>query len=369
MRILLQESDVNDPELSNSDKKILSLLHTKVFDDLYGDHTTWDYEDKEYVKNHLENFDEDLLLGIRNFLKDILHLEENLITYYTELFFKEYREEGDYKTPIWKQDNDLDFYELEKKYAEIKDISPIWVRNTHETRYGLPIIFDYTALQQFMIGTKEESRKALREYYEGSGIYDFMEWVGEEGIISNLYVTNTDKRLLAHDEANYRVEDLDDIDLIDEIKDTEIGDEYKELEKELDSLLDDDISQDTSEIEKKMERIIQRARDVVRERIYDDIYYRLDQELEDYLWEMGYIRQKNGKWEFGENLRKDSRGGLDGTHFDIDLLPNWLNVDEDDLVEDMVEKFADYEVLSDEGYYEWAKDKNGDIYYIYPMDY
>ena len=42
MRILLRESDVNDPELRNSDKKILSLIHTKVFDNLYGDHSTWD---------------------------------------------------------------------------------------------------------------------------------------------------------------------------------------------------------------------------------------------------------------------------------------------------------------------------------------
>jgi len=264
---------------------------------------------------------------------------------------------------VWKQDNDLRFYELEKKYAEIKGISPIWVRNTHDTRYGLPILYDYIKQEQFMIGTEGESRKALMEYYEGSGIYDFIEWLGEEGIINNLYITHTDKRLLANDEANYRVEDLDDIELIEEIKDTELGDEYKELEKELDS------EKDTGEIEKRMERIIQQARDVVRERIYDDVYYRLDQELEDYLWEMGYITQKNGKWVFGENLRKDSRGGLDGTHFDIDLLPNWLNVDEDDLVEHMVEKFADYEVLSDEGYYEWSKDKNGDIYYIYPTDY
>jgi len=52
---------------------------------------------KKMLKNHLENFDEDLLLGIRNFLEDILHLEENLITYYTELFFREYKEDGDYK--------------------------------------------------------------------------------------------------------------------------------------------------------------------------------------------------------------------------------------------------------------------------------
>jgi len=363
MRILLRESDINDPELSNSDKKILSLLHNKVFNEIYGDHTTWDDEDKEYAKNHLDNFDEDLLLGIRNFLEDILHLEENLITYYAELFFKEYIEGGDYNQQVWKQDNDLRFYELEKKYAEIKGISPIWVRNTHDTRYGLPILYDYIKQEQFMIGTEGESRKALMEYYEGSGIYDFIEWLGEEGIINHLYITHTDKRLLAHDESNYRVEDLDDIEIIDEIKDTELGDEYKELEKELDS------EKDTGEIEKRMERIIQQARDVVRERIYDDVYYRLDKELEDYLWEMGYITQKNGKWVFGENLRKDSRGGLDGTHFDIDLLPNWLNVDEDDLVEHMVEEFADYEVLSDEGYYEWAKDKNGDIYYIYPTDY
>ena len=158
MRILLRESDINDPELSNSDKKILSLLHNKVFNKIYGDNTSWGDEEKvdifrngnlvgvsykEYIKNHLDNFDEDLLLGIRNFLEDILHLEEDLITYYTELFFKEYKEDGDYKTSIWKQDTDLRFFELEKKYAEIKDISPIWVRNTHETHYGLPIIKDY----------------------------------------------------------------------------------------------------------------------------------------------------------------------------------------------------------------------------------
>ena len=35
MRILLHESDINDPELSNSDKKILTLLHTKALPKVY----------------------------------------------------------------------------------------------------------------------------------------------------------------------------------------------------------------------------------------------------------------------------------------------------------------------------------------------
>jgi len=56
MRILLRESDINDPELSNSDKKILSLLHNKVFNKIYGDNNTWDDEDKEDVKKSFREF-------------------------------------------------------------------------------------------------------------------------------------------------------------------------------------------------------------------------------------------------------------------------------------------------------------------------
>ena len=367
MRILLRESDVNDPELSNSDKKILSLIHTKVFDNLYGDHTTWDEEDREEIKNLLEKFDEDLLIGIRNFLKTTLHLEEDLITYYAELFFKEYREDGDYKSQLWKQDKDLKFFDLEKKYAEMRDISPLWVINSHDSRYGLPIVYDYTNNQHWAIGDQEESDDAMREYYE-SAIYDlrdFVDWGGEDIIIRNLYVTHTDKRLLAQDESEYRVGDLDDTELLEEIKNTELGDEYENLEEKLDSLLDDD--KDTSEVEKRMSRIIELAKEKTKERFYDEMFGRLDEELEDYLWEMGYITDKDGKWEFGDNLRSRGRGGLH-TYFDPDLLPSWLNVDEDEIINELV-KNSDYEVISDHGYYDWFKDENGDIYYIYDIDY
>ena len=50
MRILLRESDINDPELSNSDKKILSLLHNKVFNKIYGE--VIDDEFKEYERKY-----------------------------------------------------------------------------------------------------------------------------------------------------------------------------------------------------------------------------------------------------------------------------------------------------------------------------
>ena len=55
---------------------------------------------------------------------------------------------------------------------------------------------------------------------------DFVDWGGEDIIIRNLYVTHTDKRLLAQDESEYRVGDLDDTELLEEIKNTELGDEY-----------------------------------------------------------------------------------------------------------------------------------------------
>ena len=385
MRILLHESDINDAELSNSDKKILNLLHTKALPKVYSlilqvrhginnqktSSDTWDDEDKKYIEDAIINVDEDIVRAVVKFLKDTLHLSPKDVDYYGELFFNNFNIEGNYKNQLYKQERDLVISPESKLYSELVGGSPLWVIPTDETTYGMPIIYDMVRQAHYFIGDEDESEDALRDYFEGLYIDDRMlvDYIGEEELIHRLEVTDTDKRLIAIDESDHLESEMSDEDIINELDDEDvIWEEYMETKEKIEEYEEED--KDTTLLENKLDKILQKGRESVRERIYVDIYDRLENNLIDYLWELGYIDKTNrGDFRFGETMRvSTSSYGERSSTFDFDLLPGWLHIDVDKIIEREV-KYKDFEILSDSSYMEKHKDKEGDIYYVYETDY
>jgi predicted esterase YcpF (UPF0227 family) len=117
----------------------------------------------------------------------------------------------------------------------------------------------------------------------------------------------------------------------------ELVKEYKEMEEEWGELTS---SEDGSQYKLRMSEIVEKGRENVREIIYDDIYNRLENDLTEYLEELGYVSGhrdafKNSWEEFNDD---------EFDNFEIWQLSPYENVDE---------------VYLD----------NGDIYYIIQIDY
>jgi hypothetical protein len=66
----------------------------------------------------------------------------------------------------------------------------------------------------------------------------------------------------------------------------ELVKEYKEMEEEWGELTS---SEDGSQYKLRMSEIVEKGRENVREIIYDDIYNRLENDLTEYLEELGYV--------------------------------------------------------------------------------
>ncbi len=128
--------------------------------------------------------------------------------------------------------------------------------------------------------------------------------------------------------------------------------EYEELKEEWGELPD---SKDSSQYELRIDEIIEEGRELVREIIYDDTYHKLENELEDYLWEMGYISKEQGGYI---TINKKQWDNLPGW-----VYCDWIEVEEDQVHNLEIEQLSTYEDV-DRVYLD-----NGDIYYIIQIDY
>jgi hypothetical protein len=167
-------------------------------------------------------------------------------------------------------------------------------------------------------------------------------------------VRDTNKRIISSEESNYYEKDMSDEDVIDYLNDnsndSELVDEYMELEEKWGELLP---SEDGTEYTKRMDEIISEGREIVRELIYDAIYEKLsdNDSLTDYLWELGYITKKGGYFSVPPKTK----------------LPNWLSFDWNSFNEEQLDNLEVSE-LSPYGDYDTFK-WDGDTYYIYRIDY
>ena len=207
--------------------------------------------------------------------------------------------------------SESDFDQLLNSYSAYED-----------SDYPAELIFEYASDNSLDI---EDAIRSMEDNYYGAydEMSDFAYQMVSEGIYipsgRDVYVTDTDKRLISGEEADAITGDMDNEQIIDESSDgrrtynskkQEIESKIEELQDEISSLEDlqsesendedydniaDTITDKESEIEEleeALENLEEEIADDVRQEVYDEIYDRtydrLENDLEDWLSEYGY---------------------------------------------------------------------------------
>lgn len=203
----------------------------------------------------------------------------------------------------------------------------------------------FEVILKWMNDKGEDDANNAADAYNGSykDEEDFAYEMVQQGVISDLTpyltMTETDRRILAGEESDNRVEDMDDDDLIreadmeddlielqeksdkadnDEEKISEVKDKIEELESELTELEDDEegnyreIEFKKAEIEsaeeelakleseyeevnfdREKDKIVDKAREKVRDQVYDEVYEALSDPVEYFVNEQGIYSQED----------------------------------------------------------------------------
>ena len=354
-------------ELSSADKKMLSIIHNKVWKN-YANNDRISYD----VVEELRNLDEDFLIPLYVFLRDTMGFEDKeQIDYYMRLFINNFQEGGDY-SKLTTQQEDIIPTPNEHHMAlsqELNQSPLLFVDMKEEYDDGMPIFKSIVPNTHYYVGTEDATLNAIRNmlsdrYYNFLDAYQHND--GLDGITDYFYITDTDKRIIAGEYADHMESDMRDQDVLhmakhesDSEKIEDLVDRYESLEDgDGDPMLNTGVSPEV-----EMEDIMDTLREEVREIIYDREYEGMDKYLDDWLREHGYLTEdKWGSPEFVKHyLNKYDEP-------DMSKLPNWVNFDLDELVKDHATIDRAGELSNIDDYYAIQK-INGDTYYIIELDY
>jgi len=214
--------------------------------------------------------------------------------------------------------DDLDFWnreqikEFEEQFGEIKSVDERGNGEYYiETDSGEYRVFtDYETARQIAID------ELVDMWESDSGSFP-VDWVVE----SNIYITDTDKRILANEIADNDVSDLDDDEIFEkaeyyghsELKEEKENNEEKigDLEDEIDSVEEkqektqsdkrylfyddkiDKLKEEIEKLEKKNENLVDQARDNVIHEIYEETKEALDDPIQYFVKEQGLYTKED----------------------------------------------------------------------------
>jgi hypothetical protein len=249
----------------------------------------------------------DYYIQIYEFIRDSLFVDdyENLKEIFL-YFIYNYNGDGNYsnaKYPDITNDDLLDQFDDRVVIASIYfKTLPFFIFSELYWSYGeVPVYYILTEDEHYAIGTWSQVKAAMEHEVSERWEYetDVIDVLGVDHYLMFCEVSDTDKRIISSEESSEYEGDMSDEDVIpylnDNSNDSELVDEYMELEEKWGELLP---SEDGTEYTKRMDEIITEGREIVRELIYDAIYEKLsdNDSLKDYLWELGYITKK--RWVF-----------------------------------------------------------------------
>jgi len=347
MKKLLLEELLGSTLSENFIRRILNVLYKIVTVEEY----EVSFENSELIKY------------IYKYLSTDMGLENEDITRIIILFIVNYEEDIDFiNVPILNRieiltDNIQSLYEsLFDDHrilvlSEHLQISPFLIEPTPiGTHYGITT-FSADG-DEYGIGTEQEMDGALEEWYDSYyGQYDDLsEIVGADALLNYLYIDDTTRRTIADEDSTNRSDNLDEEEILEQMR--SLTDDYSRIEyliKKYDELKRQQSEDEDFNQENQMSHIIEKGRSILQEIYYDETYESLD-DLEEYLYEQGYIS-------------KDRYGNK--TINDLENLLNWLSFDENKFKEDMIGD-ADFDVLFDNGT-DWTR-YDGVRYYIGKID-
>lgn len=366
------ENDIKG--LSPSDKKMLSIIHNKVWEEHADD--SWLKQQKTVLNydivEEMKNLDETFLSRIYDFLKNIMGFDDpKQIGYYIKLFINNFQEDGDYNKLTTQGENIIPGPNYHHQaVANNLNLPPILVVDKKETwDRDMSVFYDIVNEDHYEVGTEDETLRAINDsmqdrYYNFSEAAQFEGTVN--GLINYLYIDDTDKRIIAGEYAE-SVESDNGIDkIIRMIKDYDYEDEDKKLMRRYYQLEHNEDDPINSGIPKKieMDQIEDSLRERLRELVYDDEYKKMDNYIVDWLMDHGYLTQdqKWGDYEFTKPYLNK------WNEVDVSKLPKWLNFDREEFIEDQTEIHRAGELSNIDDYYD-TETIDDDTYYIIQIDY
>jgi hypothetical protein len=301
--------------------------------------------------------------NIFNFINKTLGFDDSeTINQIFNYFIWNYNDEGDYsntETPNIKYTNLLNMFDDRGLIlADYLKIPPFLIEKMDYPNYEMPIFFSYSDDNHYSIANEREVEDSKRTYSEDRWSEESEVWehLGGNTYLDFVYVSDTDKRMVANEEASHYEGEMDEEDVIDYLREN-MG-EYENAKGIIEAY--DEVAEKWGELpasangapyQMKMSDIAEEGRETVRLIIYDYVYDRLDNELTYYLLELGYInkREKNNDYV-------------------INKMPDWVTFD--------WSEFHNYDVdhitpedLSSYGDFDTFRGNDNIYYYIMLQDY
>lgn len=150
----------------------------------------------------------------------------------------------------------------------------------------------------WVVAPSEDDAEELAKEQVRRDLEDEPELFTQDWLQNYMSMTDTDRRIIAGEESDRYVEDMDDDSLLEEAGEKE---EYDEIQDEIDELeSQDNVDEDkVSELEDKQQDLIERSKETVRDEKYDEIYDALEDPVEYFVEEQGiYTREELMKQGF-----------------------------------------------------------------------
>ncbi len=375
----LVENFVEPKEITSYEKKLLKLIHNKVWEDHANDDRI-----KYDIVEELRNLDDTVILSLYQFIKNIMGYDDpKKIEYLIKSFINNFQEDGNYEKLTTQGENIIPKpNDKHLSVANNLNLPPILVIDMKETwDRDMSVFYDIVNEDHYEVGTEEETLRAINDSMQDR-YYNFNEAAQFEGtvngLVNYLFIDDADKRIVASEYA----ESVDSSNNINKIIRMFIDFEYTEEDRLLlqkyiqlrekegydptayryvsgKLKMGNDIP---STVE--MEDIEKSIRERFREIVYDDEYEKMDNNIVDWLMEHGYLTQeaKYGDYEFTKPyLNKWNE--VDGSK-----LPKWLNFDRDEFIDDIATIDKAGELSNIDDYYD-TETIDGDTYYIIQIDY
>jgi len=343
---------VKGGKLKPKEEKLLKNIHNYIL---------VSYFDDQQLPSELLDLTEyyELYYKIYDFLIDTMLFDSVTASHLFNLFVLNYNREGEYTNieeirTLSHEDEIEMFGGRVMALAKHFNTLPFMVERLDFSHYGIPSYVINGRDEWYAFGNQADIDYAVREMLdhrwserEVFNVFD------AEGYVAYCNVSDTDKRIISNEDADHYESEQDPEEIINYLrhnrendKDDAIVLDYDEMVEEL----EESSTEDESHYEVRIGEIVNNGRERVREIIYNVTYTTLENNLEEYLTELGYLMDEGSSHERWERL------------------PSWITFDWKEFMGDEIRNF-DINELSPYENVDEIYSENGDIYYIIQIEY
>lgn len=379
----LVENFVEPKEITSYEKKLLKLIHNKVWEDHANDDRI-----KYDIVEELRNLDDTVILSLYEFIKNIMGYDDpKKIEYLIKSFINNFQEDGNYEKLTTQGENIIPKpNDKHLSVAKTLNLPPILVSDMKESwDRDMSVFFDMVNDNHYEVGTEEETLGAINDSMQDR-YYNFNEAAQFEGtvngLVNYLFIDDADKRIIASEYAESAESENHINDIIRMFLDYEYTEEDRLLLKKYIQLRDQlrdkeghdptDYSYVSGKVKMvddvtptiEMSQIGDSIRERFREIVYDDEYEKMDNNIVGWLVDHGYLTQDRnwGDYSFTEAYLNKWK------EVDVSKLPKWLNFDREEFIDDMATIDRAGELSNVDDYYD-TETIDDDTYYIIQIDY